>query len=111
MSIFHVGKLAQVPTLSLLIIVALKAQEDCLSALIPTFLALQQECKKNGKLYIKSLRGGRQISKEQWHGKLNVVFLFGFAVSWFMKGWPYGLMSRAKMISTTTSIRMRNISL
>ena len=84
MSIFHVGELAQVPTLPLLIIVALKAQEDCLSALIPAFLALQQECKKNGKLYIKSLRGGKQISKEQWHGELNVVFLFEFAVSWFL---------------------------
>ena len=86
MSIFHVGKLIRHATLPLLFSVALQAQEDCLSALIPAFLALQQECKKNGKLYIKSLRGGRQISREQWHGDLNVVFLFEFAVSSFIKG-------------------------
>jgi hypothetical protein len=52
---------------------------------------LEDQCQKDGKKYIKSLRGGHQVSREGFSHDMQVVFLLEFAVSLPIL-WFYGSM-------------------
>ncbi|EIW70082.1 hypothetical protein TREMEDRAFT_29841, partial [Tremella mesenterica DSM 1558] len=55
------------------------ASEDLLSSFVEKFKTLSQNClDKNGQRYIKSIRGGKQISPEGMDGGMQVVFIVEF---------------------------------
>ncbi|GHJ84062.1 hypothetical protein NliqN6_0464 [Naganishia liquefaciens] len=58
-----------------------KASADDQAGLYRALLNLKDACKKDGKPYILSAKGGRQISKEPFHHDMQIGFILEFASS------------------------------
>ena len=51
------------------------------SVLVSNMLALKDKCQRDGKPYIRELKGGKQHSPEGMHHDMDVVFVVTFEVS------------------------------
>lgn len=65
-------------------VVAFKTPSNTTEALTSAFLKLKDECQRDGKPYIKAVKGGKQISSEAFHHDMKVVFIMEFEVSLYL---------------------------